>query len=173
MKRVPDLFDEDKSVMQGSEWVVNKEGHVERLHGGECYMMDAHGDVYVHVEVEIGGEKPEGFKSTGVANDKVRGWEPNKNKEVGEVLRELRLRGAELVNRSMQVSPIASMEGEYSVMPHGHVILADIKDRSFKGIKRALSRTTFKGYVFVHEDGVRKAKVTRKMMGLEITDEQK
>ena len=165
MKRTPSVFDENGNVNAECQWVIDGEGHVTRLYDGIPYFIDKRKNLYRYAEFDITAIRPNGFIKTDVAKGKVRGWAPLLVDEIEDgVDIEALLKSIDNTMRG-RIVQVFKYENKYHAVPHQMLRLSDIKDRSYKGIKTALSRTQYKGFVFEHEDG-RSAKVKRSEVGL-------
>lgn len=165
MKYTPNVFDDAGSFQAVSMWVANGEGSVVRLYEGKPYYVDQYGFIFTSTEFPEGMPYPDGFVKTDVAQGKIRGWIKGARADVRSAIQRAKDKHkTRLEDTIVQVVPNSEVEGGYMVIPHTYIVLADV-ERTFEGMKRALKRTGYLGFIFVHEDG-RTAKVKRSDVGL-------
>lgn len=179
MKKIPTVFERDwdgdrsrvlDKVTPGCEWVFAGEGVVTRKYDGTCCLYQD-GKLWKRHEVRGGKLAPEGFRlvEDDPKTDKIVGWVPvgdgpedKWHREALEDAPELSDGTYELIGPKIQGNP--ERVHSHLFVRHAFGDRYEI-DRTFEGMRLALSQLDIEGFVFHHPDG-RMAKIKAKDFGL-------
>lgn len=183
MKKIPTIFERDwegdRSMVldkpaPGTEWVFNGEGVPTQKLDGTCCMIRG-GQLFRRRETtaeKLKNKPIADFEAVSVdyMTEKVVGWVPvgdgPEDKYHREAMDESLADGTyELIGPKIQGNPEGADTHRLVAHNAEELIIRDVLERTFGGIKRFLAPRDFEGIVFHHPDG-RMAKIKKRDFGM-------